>query len=307
MSLPPLATLRAFEAAARHLSFKKAASELLVTPTAISHQVRLLEETLGVRLFVRKPRQVLLTPAGQELFPVLRDGFGEFARVIDRLKQHKAQRRLTVSVLPSFAAKWLLPRLSRFQTLHPDIHLSLHTSVEAVEIGGAIADAAIRYGAGPYHGLVAQTLFFENFAPMASPVLGLQTPDDLQELPLLHLDWAHPDDVTPTWARWLKLAGMRDVALKPGLAFNDDTHAIQAAIAGQGVVLCSMEMTVQERQSGILQQPFGPFIRGHQYQLLHTGKGAHQAEIAAFGNWLADEIARDGGNGALSPDMASQP
>ena len=290
MSLPPLATLRAFEAAARHVSFKKAAHELRVTPTAISHQIRLLEDTLGLRLFVRKPRQVVLTPAGQELFPVLRDGFAEFGRVIDRLKQYKTQRRLTVSVLPSFAAKWLLPRISRFQAAHPDIHLSLHTSVEAVDLRANIADAAIRYGAGPYAGLEVQRLFREHFAPMASPALGLQTVRDLHNLPLLHLDWAHPDDVTPTWSHWFKQAGIGGIALKPGLAFSDDSHAIQAAIAGQGVVLCSLEMTAQERQNGLLCQPFGPLIEGHYYQLVHRGNGANRREVDAFGRWLADEV-----------------
>ena len=224
----------------------------------------------------------------------MRDGFGEFGRVIDRLKQQKTQRRLTVSVLPSFAAKWLLPRLARFQAQHPDIHLALHTSVEPVDLHGPIADAAIRYGAGPYAGLAVQPLFREHFAPMASPALGLQTIDDLQKLPLLHLDWAHPDDVTPTWSRWFKLAGLGDVALKPGLSFSDDTHAIQAAIAGQGVVLCSLEMTGPERQSGLLCQPFGPFISGHYYQLVHRRNGPNQAEVAVFGRWLTDEVKADG-------------
>ncbi|WP_417844007.1 transcriptional regulator GcvA [Thalassospira sp.] len=293
MSLPPLAALRAFEAAARHLSFKKAATELAVTPTAISHQIRLLEETLGLRLFDRAPRQVQLTNAGQELFPVLRDGFHEFSRVIEHLKRRKAQRSLTVSVLPSFAAKWLLPRLPRFQVAHPDIHLSLHTSVDVVDLAANSVDAAIRYGAGPYPGLIVQPLFFEHFAPMASPVLNVQTPDDLRKTPLLHLKWLHSDAMTPTWARWFDAARIRDADLTMGLAFSDDTHAIQAAIAGHGVVLASFEMTVQERQSGLLEQPFGPQIRGYQYHLLHSGKGARQAEIQAFGEWVAAEIAHD--------------
>lgn len=300
MTLPPLATLRAFEAAARHLSFKHAAAELAVTPTAISHQIRLLEETLGVKLFDRKPRHVTLTDAGQEIFPVLRDGFSEFSRVIDRIKTRKSQRSLTISVLASFAAKWLLPRLPRFQLAHPDIHLHLHTSSEVVDLGRNVADAAIRYGAGPYPGLITQRLFAENFVPMASPALAIKTPDDLRQAPLLHLEWLYPDAMTPTWARWFRAAGIKDIDLVAGIAFSDDTHAIQAAIAGQGVVLASLEMTRHERQNGLLRPLLGPQIAGHVYHFLHTGRGPHQNEVLAFGTWLSGEIAKDAGCSALS-------
>ncbi|OSQ29030.1 transcriptional regulator GcvA [Thalassospira sp. MCCC 1A03138] len=294
MPLPPLATLRAFEAAARHLSFKRAASELAVTPTAISHQVRLLEETLGVRLFDRKPRQVTLTAAGQELYPTLRDGFAGFAVAIDRVKARKQQRSLTVSVLASFAAKWLLPRLGGFQAAHPDIHLRLHTSAEVVDLNSGMADAAVRYGRGPFAGMVVQTLFADRFAPVCSPMLNIQQPNDLRGQTFLHLEWLRPDEVTPTWARWCKRAGLDDVDLSSGLSFSDDTHAIQAAIAGQGVVLASSEMVRSEIAAGLLVQPFGPVMEGHHYHLIHTGKSANIKEIEAFGGWLADEIAKDG-------------
>ncbi|OSQ47977.1 transcriptional regulator GcvA [Thalassospira alkalitolerans] len=290
MPLPPLATLRAFEAAARHLSFKRAASELAVTPTAISHQVRLLEDTLGVRLFDRKPRQVTLTPAGQELYPTLRDGFAGFSAVIDRVRARKSQRGLTVSVLASFAAKWLLPRLAGFQAAHPDIHMRLHTSAEAVDLKSGMADAAVRYGRGPFPGMVVQTLFADRFAPVCSPMLNIRHPGDLRNHALLHLEWLRPDDVTPTWSRWCKLAGVDGVDLAAGLSFSDDTHAIQAAIAGQGVVLASSEMVQSELESGVLVQPFGPVIEGHYYHLIHTGKSSNLAEIEAFGAWLASEI-----------------
>lgn len=292
MPLPPLAALRAFEAAARHQSFKKAAAEIAVTPTAISHQIRLLEETLGIRLFDRKPRQVVLTPVGHELFPILRDGFASFALAIDRVRQRTTTKSLTVSVLPSFAAKWLLPRLPRFQVEHPDIHLRLHTSPEVVDLAGGVVDAAIRYGAGPYSGLVVQEMFQERFVPLCSPMLGLQKTEDLKNSALLHLDWLKPDDQTPTWERWALTAGVSGLQLSGGISFSDDAHAIQAAIAGQGVVLASLELARAELDNGLLVQPFGPVIEGHNYNLVHTGRGDHRAEVEIFGIWIADEIAR---------------
>lgn len=292
MSLPPLAALRAFEAAARHQSFKKAATEIAVTPTAISHQVRLLEETLGVRLFDRKPRQVILTRAGEELYPVLRDGFVSFANAIDRIGQYKATRGLTVSVVPYFAAKWLLPRLPDFQKRHPDIHLHLHTSTVAIDLAGGAVDAAIRYGRGPYHGLVCQTMFREMFVPLCSPMLDIRSIDDLRHMTLLHLDWLNPDDATPTWQRWAATHGVTGLQTSGGISFSDDTHAIQAAIAGQGVVLASPALTRDEIKAGILTMPFDLPLEGHSYHFVHTGRGHNRAEAAVFGDWIASEVAK---------------
>lgn len=302
MSLPPLAALRAFEAAARHQSFKNAAAEIAVTPTAISHQIRLLEETLGVRLFDRQPRKVVLTAAGQELYPVLRDGFASFATAIDRVRHQNAARSVTVSVLPSFAAKWLMPRLARFQEKHPDIHLRLHASTEAVDLASGVADAAIRYGRGPYPGLVAEPMFCDSFVPLCSPALGLKRPEDLAQTTLLHLDWLRRDEATPTWQRWAEEAGVSGQLPSNGITFSDDTHAIQAAIAGQGVVLASPEMVKSEIEIGLLTMPFGPEISGHQYHFVHTGRGQNAREVAAFGAWIADEIATTVQRLAISSD-----
>ncbi|KJE35122.1 LysR family transcriptional regulator [Thalassospira sp. HJ] len=294
MSLPPLATLRAFEAAARHQSFKNAASELGVTPTAISHQVRLLEETLAVQLFDRKPRQVVLTDVGQALYPVLRDGFASFAKAIDQVRNRPASRSVTVSVIPSFAAKWLLPRLPRFQAEYPDINLRLHTSPEAVDLAGGVADAAIRYGVGPYPGLVASPLFREHFVPLCSPSLGLEKTEDLRKTTLLHFDWLRPDDATPTWQRWGQVAGCSEYLPDAGISFSDDSHAIQAAIAGQGVVLASPAMVRAEIDAGLLVMPFGPEIKGHSYHYVHTGRGDNRREVEAFGDWIKNEVASSG-------------
>lgn len=303
MSLPPLAALRAFEAAARHQSFKKAAAEIAVTPTAISHQVRLLEETLGVRLFDRRPRQVVLTQAGQELYPVLRDGFVSFANAIDRIGQRKALRSLTVSVVPYFAAKWLLPRLPDFQKRHPDIHLHLHTSIEAVDLASGTVDAAIRYGPGPYHGLVSQPMFREKFVPLCSPMLGIRSLDDLCNTTLLHLDWLNSDDATPTWPRWAAVHGIKELNTSGGISFSDDTHAIQAAIAGQGVVLASSVLTRDEISSGLLTAPFNQHLDGHTYHFVHTGRGNNRAEAAVFGDWVASEVVKSQATSKNPPNV----
>src|SRR5438552_16767731 len=147
--LPPLGMLRAFEAAARHLSFKRAALELAVTPTAISHQIGRLEENLGVALFERRARRVILTPAGRTLFPVLRDGLDAFADAIDGLHAHKARRSVTLSATTAFTAKWLVPRAASFRAAYPDLDLRLHASDEPVDLAAGTVDAAIRYGRGP--------------------------------------------------------------------------------------------------------------------------------------------------------------
>lgn len=170
--LPPLSALRAFEAAARHGSFKQAANELAVTPTAISHQIRSLEQYTGLTLFVRQVRKVVLTDAGLELYPVLRDGFNAFETVLQRLETAQARRRVIISATNAFMARWLAPRVADFQKLHPEIDLELDASDQAVDLGSDVADIAIRYGRGPYPGMVAEPLFADRFAPVCSPRLG---------------------------------------------------------------------------------------------------------------------------------------
>ena len=221
----------------------------------------------------------------------MRDGFSSFAKAIDRIRNRPVSRSMTVSVIPSFAAKWLLPRLPRFQSANPDIHLRLHTSPEAVDLAGGVADVAIRYGVGPYPGLVAHKMFREQFVPLCSPALGLQKPEDLRNATLLHFDWLRPDDATPTWQRWGQVAERSDCLPNAGISFSDDSHAIQAAIAGQGVVLGSPVMVRAEIDAGLLVMPFGPEIKGHYYHYVHTGRGENLREVEAFGDWIMREVA----------------
>ncbi|MBS4049435.1 MAG: transcriptional regulator GcvA [Alphaproteobacteria bacterium] len=283
--LPPLGALRAFEAAARHLSFKAAADELGVTPTAISHQLRLLEDHIGQRLFTRQIRKVTLTPAGEALYPVLRDGLDSFAQAIARLRAGPQRQRLTLSATPAFVAKWLLPRLGDWQARHPGIDLHLHASEAPVDLAGGSADAAIRYGRGNWPELHSEQLLPSLFAPVASPRLKLRKPAELQSQTLLHFDWRQKRRDTPTWKRWSEQACIA-LDISGGLRFSDESHAIQAAIAGQGVALLGLPLVAAELASGALVQPFGPVLQGDGYHVVTRPERVQQPEITALRNWL---------------------
>jgi LysR family transcriptional regulator, glycine cleavage system transcriptional activator len=290
--LPPLAGLRAFEAAARHLSFKRAAQELHVTPTAISHQIRQLEGAIGAKLFVRRTRQVLLTAEGQILLPVLRDGFDSFARVIEGLARRPRRTTVTLSATPGFAAKWLVPRIAGFRKARPDIDLTLLASLEVVDLNAGVADLALRYGPGPYPDLIAEPVAIDRFAPVASPRLGLKKPDDLRSATLLHFDWYRSDPNNPTWRRWLKISGVDGVDARAGLRFSDETHAIQAAVAGTGVALHSLLLVSEELSSGTLVVPFGPEIDGFTLHLVRGSRTPVTEPVEAVQAWLRAQFAK---------------
>ncbi len=292
--LPPLAALRAFEAAARHLSFKRAARELLVTPTAISHQVRLLEEALGVRLFERRTRQVVMTAEAQALYPVLRDGFDAFARAIDaieRLSRRPGRAAVTLSATRAFTAKWLVPRVAGFQRAHPDIDVRLLATDEVVDLAAGSADLAIRYGRGPYPGLAAEPLLADRFAPVAHPSLGLRAPADLAKKTLVHFEWSKADPENPTWPRWYRAAGLAAGDAPAGLSFTDESHAIQATLAGHGVGLLSLTLLDAELADGTLVQPFGPVMNGMTYWVARAADRPMTEAVAALDAWLRAESA----------------
>jgi LysR family glycine cleavage system transcriptional activator len=288
--LPPLAALRAFEAAARHLSFKRAAAELAVTPTAISHQIRLLEDQIGLKLFERRPRLLLLTPEGQRLYPVLRDGFDAFAKAIAGLNTRRSRTVVTLSATRAFTSRWLVPRTTSFAAAHPGMDLRLHAADEPVDFRGAAVDVAIRYGRGSFPGLKAEELFRDEFAPVASPHLGLREPSDLRRQTLIHFEWYRTDRETPTWPRWLARAGMRELEPKAELVFTDESHAIQAAIAGQGVALLDLMLVADELASGALVQPFGPVLPGYRCFLVYPEAATESERIAAVRSWLRSEL-----------------
>ena len=291
--LPPLSALRAFEAAARLRSFKRAAQELSVTPTAISHQVRALEEHIGLRLFERQTRRVALTAAAERLFPVLRDGFDAFAAAVEALRAPPQRRALTLSATLSFTAKWLVPRMASFRQACPDLDLRLHASDDPVDLHAGLADAAIRYGRGPFPGLEAEPLIENRFAPVCSPRLSLRQPRDLHEHMLLHSEWRHPTADTPTWRLWRERAGLAELAgldVDAGLRFTDESHAIQAAIAGHGVALLSLALVADDLASGALMQPFGPALDGYPHWFVRA-PGVEPAGLAALRDWLRAQAA----------------
>ncbi len=232
--LPPLKSLRAFESAARHLSFTRAADELFVTQAAVSHQIKSLEEFLGVPLFVRKNRKLLLTDEGQSYWPKIRDIFEILTSATDQIKAQGASGALTVSVVPTFATVWLVPRLSRFNQMYPDIEVRLKASDDVVDFVREDVDIAIYYDTGDYPGMHSVTLLTEQLTPLCSPALlegerPLRSPEDLKHHTLLH------DGSTSDWRRWLKYAGVKGINLHQGPVFSHTSMVQQAAIYGQGI------------------------------------------------------------------------
>lgn len=285
----PLSALRAFEAAARLGSFKAAAGELGVTPTAISHQIRGLEQQTGAPLFERQVRKVTLTEAGMQLYPVLRDSFDACQGALERLNQARHRPRVVISATNAFTVKWLVPRMARFRACLPDIDLQLMASDEVVDLRSTAVDIAIRYGRGPYPGLLVEPLFADRFAPVAHPRLGVHSCADMARWPLISFPWLRPHSDNPTWERWFAEAGVS----APGtgeLRLSDEGHAIQAAVAGQGIALVSQALVAEELASGQLHQPFGPHIAGHTFHLAVSSERALSASARAVMAWLKDEV-----------------
>ena len=295
--LPPLSSLRAFEAAARHGSFKAAADELGVTATAISHQIRTLEEHLGRRLFERKTRQVVLRESGRSLFVVLRDGFDAFAQEVSHIRAEQGRAVVTISATAAFTTRWLVPRIALFQAAHPGINLRLHASDAVVDLHAAQADIAIRYGHGSYPGMVTHKLVEDVFAPVANPTLGMVTPADLLRVPLVHFEWRHPDPANPTWDLWLEQAGIKIGELS-SLRFSEETNAIQAAVAGQGLALLSLLLVKEELTAGRLVQPFGPCLPGFAYHAVMLPGPSQEEHVRLACEWLRAQMADEEGGPA---------
>jgi LysR family glycine cleavage system transcriptional activator len=292
--LPALGSLRAFEAAARHASFKRAAAELGVTPTAISHQIRQLEAELGGPLFVRLTRSVALTAAGDTLYHPMRQAFDTMAEAIRAVKQRQIRTIATLSATTAFTGRLLVPGAARFRALNPGWDLRLDASDEPVDLEAGAADAAIRYGGERHPGLTAVPLMADRFAPVCSPHLGLKTIDGLADVALIHFDWRFASDrrTLPTWRRWVSSAG---VSLDPdsGIALSDESAAIQATIAGQGVALLSLALVAPELASGALIQPFGPVLEGRRYDLVFPQGAESRPAVVAIRLWLAEWLGPD--------------
>lgn len=292
--LPPMNTLRAFEAAARHLSFTLAAEELHVTQAAVSHQIRTLEEALGVRLFRRLNRAIRLTEEGQEFVGEVRKALSHLATAVEKLAAPDAGGPLTVSLLPSFASKWLVPRLGRFRAKHPEIDVRISPSTGLTDFQRDDVDMAVRYGKGNYEGLHSVRLMTEDIFPVCSPALmtgqhPLKQPQDLRYHTLLH------DDANVDWAAWLLMAGVEGVDPRQGPYFTDSGMVIQAAAEGQGVALARGALAAGDIESGRLIRPFDIAIpTEYAYYVVSPKATMHHPKIAAFREWLLEEAAAGG-------------
>ncbi len=293
----PLNALRAFEAAARHLSFTKAAEELHVTPAAISHQIKALEDYCGAPLFRRLTRALLLTDQGQAALPALREGFDMLAAASHQLSLPRDDNILTVSAAPSIAGKWLVTRLERFRARHPEIDVRLDATDRLTDFERDGVDLVIRYGGGNYAGLHVEPLFATAVFPVCSPALfdkspPLKEPGDLAHHTLLHVDWTSQHVTWPNWRMWLLAAGAKGVDAERGPRFNDAGLVLQTALAGQGVALATDVLAADDLAAGRLVRPFElsvPVDFG--YYIVCPREKADNPKVAAFAAWLQEEAA----------------
>jgi len=296
---PPLNALRAFETAARHLSVSKAAQELRVTASALSHQICGLEELLGLKLFERRARSIALTPAGQLLYPGLQTGFMHIHDALARLRNANQERVLVVSTSPGFTSKWLAPRLYRFATAHPDIDVRVSSSVGNANFTTDGVDIAIRNLPTNDRGdstLTIEKLADISFVPVCSPKLMRlhgrpARPQALAGIPLIHDDMLADRPHVPTWADWFKVAGVNDADVSRGLRFNSPDHALQAAGEGAGVLLSQYVLAYDDLRSGRLVIPVKFMLStGRAYHFVCPKSRSENPHVRAFRAWIKQEV-----------------
>jgi LysR family glycine cleavage system transcriptional activator len=299
MILPSLNGLRAFEASARLMSFTQAAAELNVTQTAISHQIRRLEEQLGVKLFIRQNRGLALTREAESYLPAVRSAFDDLRLATDRLRRSERDARLTVSTTASLATKWLVSRVAAFQDAHPGLEVRITTSPYLVDFRREEVDIAVRYGRGNWAGLRAHWLMAERLFPVCAPALlkgtrQLRRPGDLAHHVLLHTT-SFGDD----WRLWLTAAGLpQSIAARRGLTFDQGFMAIQAAVEGLGVALGRGHLVEADIAAGRLVAPFDVELpQDAGYYVVTPEATADAPNIALFRNWLVASATP----GALAP------
>ena len=291
--LPPLNALKAFEAAARHESFTRAAEELCVTQGAVSHQVKALEAELGLKLFTRERQRLVITEQGREYLAVLRDAFDRIALGTERLRQRQSSGVLTVSTSPDFAAKWLVNRLGRFSERHPTIDLRVSAAMHHVDFAREDVDVAVRHGEGNWPGLHTVRLSPEQLFAVCSPKLlsgsrAIREPADILKHPLLHMD------DRKDWARWLEAAGLADADALHGPVLNRASMIIDAAVDGQGIALARTTLAAWDLINGRLVRPFPlalPLMKT--YWIVCPKATASLPKIVAFRDWLLSEAADD--------------
>ncbi|MEE9446583.1 MAG: transcriptional regulator GcvA [Arenicellales bacterium] len=294
--LPPLNALRAFEAAARHLSFTKAAEELNVTPGAISQQIKVLESYLGLALFKRKNRMILLTEQAQVCLPYLSQGLNNFSEGMRAIEQFNQTKPLTITVAEAFASRWLMPRLRNFQALHPDIDVRIDASKKLIDLNNSDVDAGIRFGSGNYTGLVTDFLLPLEVYPVCSPSLlnnkpPIKTAADLQHFTLIHGDYYYFGASQPDWAMWFKTLGINDIDSNRGLRYESAELVVKAAVEGQGIALTGSVIVENDLKAGRLIRPLDHTIPlDFAFYFVCTEAKAQQKNVAAFRQWLLEEV-----------------
>jgi LysR family glycine cleavage system transcriptional activator len=293
---PPLKALRVFETAARFQSFKLAGEALSVTPSAVSHQLKSLEEFLGVKLFERRSRQVVLTTEGRAYLTPIRDALEQIRVATEQICCTDAVGAITLSVAPSFATGWLMPRLPEFQLTHPDIEVRLISAIELVDFSQADLDAGIRSGRGAWRGLRSHRLLAEELVPVCNPELarrdGLVSPGDLRETTLLH-----EIPRLGLWRSWLAAVGIFDVDAERGPKFQGAAMAVDAAVAGLGVAIATRALVETHVREGRLVVPFDIRLPGDSaYYFVYPEERENNAKIVAFKDWIL---------GAVGPGLES--
>lgn len=288
--LPPLGALRAFHVVATELSFKQAAIKLNVSATAISHQIRLLESVLDCRLFDRNAREVRLTDVGRTLFGGTQSAFTALETAVSRIDKSRQPPKLILTTTSNFLTHWLVPRLAYFTAQFPQIDVHLHTSVERIDLTQRTVDVAIRYRETPEEGLDNTLLYQDRFAVVASPSLGIAEVNDLHTATLIHVENRHVPKASPDWPKWVSQYGPVDLNTQKGLHFSEEMHALQAAVAGQGVVIASRLLTADMIRRNILDAPFGDDLPGANYYLVALKEVAERPDVRAFRAWLMESM-----------------
>jgi len=293
---PPLKAVRYFESAARHLSFSKSAEELNVTHSAISHQIKALEEWIGQPLFERTGRALRLTEAGRQFLPPVRSAFRQLTEAAQDLRQANRGGPLTVSVLPSLASKWLVPRLYDFRAKHPEIEVRISATDRVEQIGQGGIDIAIRYGRGRWPGVDSELLLQDDLFPICSPALldgdpPLRQPSDLQHFNLLN-DSTWEAARFDFWHHWLAQAGVTGLELKGGFSFNYSNLLVQAAVDGLGIALGNTLLAGDDLKAGRLVKPFDITVSlDTAYYVVYVRDALKRQKIRAFRDWLVEQIA----------------
>lgn len=298
--LPPLNSIRAFEATARHFSFSKAADELNVTPGAVSQQVKVLEDYLNIQLFKRKNRAILLTEEAQVCLPLLSEGLDKLSKGIDLIREQSNQKPLTITTPPALTAYWLLPRLSHFKQQFPDIDVRIDASNTLADLINDDIDVGIRFGTGDYPELETQYLFSQNIIPVCSPSLlsthSIQTPQDLEGITLLHTqsDFFVRDNTHVDWDMWFATVGSTHVDPHHGLHFSQHSLAVDAAIRGQGVALVGDVIVSDELASGQLIKLFDDtdIPLNFSFYLVYSKTKATLQRVQSFRTWLLNEVSK---------------